>query len=308
MKKKIVVIGSSNTDMILETARIPKPGETILGGKFSIAAGGKGANQAVAVARAGGDVHFVGRLGNDMFGRQAMEGFKKEGIKTEHIFFDDEAASGVALIFVAEDGQNSIGVGPGANGNLTSESIIAAADVIASADIVLMQLEIPIAAANTAAKIAKDNGVKCILNPAPARELSDKLLGCVSILTPNETEAQLLTGIRIETEDDCLKAAEILQRRGVGTVIITLGAKGAFVLGHEFCGLVEGFKAEAVDTTAAGDVFNGVLAVGIAEGMPLKRAVTFANAAGLLSVTKLGAQPSAPYLADIQRLYESREE
>ncbi len=307
MKKKIVVIGSSNTDMILETARIPKPGETILGGRFSIAAGGKGANQAVAAARAGGEVHFIARLGNDMFGQQAMEGFREDGIKTEHISFDDEAASGVALIFVAEDGENSIGVGQGANGNLTSESIIAATDVIESADIVLMQLEIPVEAASTAAKIAKDSGVKCILNPAPARELSDEFLSCVSILTPNETEAQLLSGVKVETEDDCLKAAEILQKRGVDTVIITLGAKGAFVFDRSFCGVVEGFKAEAVDTTAAGDIFNGILAVGLAEGMQLKRAVTFANAAASLSVTKPGAQPSAPHLADIQKLYQSRE-
>lgn len=308
MKKNIVVIGSSNTDMILKTSRIPKPGETILGGKFSVAAGGKGANQAVAAARGGGDVHFIARLGNDMFGRQAMEGFKKDGIKTEHISFDDKAASGIALIFVAEEGENSIGVGQGANGNLTSESIIAAGDVIASADIVLMQLEIPIETVETAAKIAKDNGVKCILNPAPARELSDKLLSCVSILTPNASEAQLLSGVTVETEDDCLKAAGILQRRGVDTVIITLGAKGAFVLDKDSSGMVEGFEAEAVDTTAAGDVFNGALAVGLAKGMQLKKAVTFANAAGSLSVTKLGAQPSAPYLSDIQRLYESREE
>jgi ribokinase len=306
MGKSIVVVGSSNTDMILKVPRIPKPGETILGKTFSMAAGGKGANQAVAAARAGGDVHFIARLGSDVFGREALDGFHRDGINTDHVSFDDTCSSGVALIFVGEDGENSIGVGSGANANLSKDNIVAAKDVIASADIVLVQLEIPIEAVETAASIARENSVDVILNPAPAMKLSDELLRCVTVLTPNESETELLTGIKVETDDDCLKAAETLRQRGVDTVIITLGSRGAYAVGHEFSGLVKGFAAAPVDTTAAGDVFNGALAVAMAGNMPLEKAVTFANAAGALSVTKLGAQPSAPYLEDILRSIEAR--
>ncbi len=303
MNEKIVVIGSSNTDMILKTPRIPKPGETILGGDFSMAPGGKGANQAVAAARAGADVCFVARLGKDIFGEQALAGFKNDGINTKHISFDDTSSSGVALIFVSDDGENSIGVGSGANAKLSEDDILSAREVIASADIVLLQLEIPIEAVEAAASIASENGVKVILNPAPARPLGDELLQSISVLTPNESEAGLLTGVKVHTEEDCLEAAQILRDRGVNTVIITLGSKGAFAVGPGFAGLVCGFDvAQVVDTTAAGDVFNGALAVALAQNKPLKEAIAFANAAGALSVTKLGAQPSAPHLEDIVRL------
>ena len=251
MNEKIVVVGSSNTDMILKTSRIPKPGETILGGAFAMAAGGKGANQAVAAARAGAAVHLVARLGQDIFGESALKGLQKEGVKTQHISVDEEASSGVALIFVADDGENSIGVGPGANARLSKDDLIAASAEIASADILLLQLEIPLEAVEAAAFIAKENNVRVILDPAPARKLSDELLRSVSVLTPNETEAELLTGIKVDSEAKCLEAAENLRRRGVDIVIITLGSKGAYIHSGDFSALEPGFPAQAVDTTAA---------------------------------------------------------
>ncbi len=294
MSHTIVVVGSSNTDMIVQTPHIPKPGETILGGTFNTAAGGKGANQAVACARAGGKVTFVARVGNDMFGEQALEGFKQDGINVEYVTKDACAPSGVALIIVDDTGENSIAVASGANGNLCVSDVNAAAESIKGADIVLMQLETPIESIEAASELAVKNGVQVILNPAPAQPLSDALLKQISILTPNETEAEMLTGMGVQNEADAKKAAQALIDKGVTSVIITLGAAGAYVYSNEFSGMVPGFKVDPVDTTAAGDTFNGTLAVGLAEGKTLSEAVTFANAAAAISVTKLGAQPSAP--------------
>jgi len=306
MSNQIVVIGSSNTDMIVKMPRIPQPGETILGGKFSTAAGGKGANQAVAAARAGGNVTFVACLGRDMFGDQALQGFQQDGIQVEHVVKDADAPSGVALIFVDEKGENSIAVASGANANLSAEDIQNAADTIASADMVLMQLEIPLATVQAAARIAADNHAKVILNPAPAQALPDELLQQVTLLTPNETEAELLTGIKVETETQAAEAARALQAKGVETVIITLGPRGAYVLSSDYEGLIPSFKVKAVDSTAAGDVFNGVLAVSLAEGLPIPDAVRLANAAAALSVTKLGAQPSAPTRQEIENFLNDK--
>jgi len=300
MSNQIVVIGSSNTDMIVKIPRIPQPGETILGGKFVTAAGGKGANQAVGAARAGGSVAFIARLGADMFGDQALQGFIRDGIQTEHIIRDENAPSGVALIFVDEKGENSIAVASGANANLSAEDIQSAADTIASADIVLMQLEIPLETVQAAARIAADNNVKVILNPAPAQALPDQLLQRVTILTPNESEAEILTGIKVETESQAAGAARALQAKGIETVIITLGPRGAYVVSTDYEGLIPSFAVSAVDSTAAGDIFNGVLAVSLAEGLPIPDAVRLANAAAALSVTKLGAQPSAPTHQEIE--------
>lgn len=292
--KNTVVIGSSNTDMIVQTPHIPKPGETILGGTFNTAAGGKGANQAVACARAGGKVTFVARVGRDMFGDQALQGFKQDGINVDHVTKDDSAPSGVALIIVDDKGENSIAVASGANGNLSVSDVEAAADAVKDAGIVLMQLETPIETIEAAAELAAASGVQVILNPAPAQSLSDALLKKISILTPNETEAEMLTGISVENEADAAEAAQALMDKGVTRVIITLGAAGAYVHSKEFSGMVPAFKVTPVDTTAAGDTFNGTLAVALAEGKPLSEAVTFANAAAAISVTTLGAQPSAP--------------
>jgi len=301
MGKKIVVVGSSNTDMIIKVPHVPVPGETIIGGKFSIAAGGKGANQAVAAARAGGDVTFIARIGDDMFGQQAKDGFVKDNINVDHVLSDKDAPSGVALIFVGEDGQNSIAVASGANANLSPSDVQAASDAISTSDILIMQLETPLETVQKAASIASDNGVKVILNPAPAQALSDNILRNISILTPNESESELLTGINVETEKDAAAAADALMAKGIETVIITMGPKGAFVATADSKELVSGFSVKAVDATAAGDVFNGTLAVAIAEGKPLKKAVSFANAAAALSVTKLGAQPSAPTREEIDK-------
>ncbi len=299
MDKKIAVVGSSNTDMIIKVPWIPKPGETILGGVFTTAAGGKGANQAVGAARAGGDVSFIARVGQDMFGQQAVQGFIEDGIDVECVIKDAEAPSGVAQILVADDGENSIAVASGANGNLSPDDMRKAEAKIASADILLMQLEIPIETVEAAADIAARNNIKIILNPAPAQQLSDELLSKVSILTPNQSEAELLTGVKVDNEDDAARAAEILMGKGVDVVIVTLGSKGAYIVSADMKEMVEGYVVKAVDATAAGDVFNGALAVGLADGKTLGHAVSFANAAAALSVTKLGAQPSAPRYDDI---------
>lgn len=306
MNKSIVVIGSSNTDMIVQAARIPRPGETVLGGAFSTAPGGKGANQAVAAARAGGDVVFVARVGEDMFGERAVEGFRADGLDVSRITVDLDAPSGVALIMVDDAGENSIAVAPGANGRLSPDDIEAASDAITGASLVLMQLEIPIGTVRAAAETARAAGVPVILNPAPAQTLDTELLGLVDIITPNETEAELLTGIAITHDDSIRAAAEALHRDGIGTVLITLGARGVYVSSPEFTGVVEGFPVKAVDTTAAGDVFNGVFAVMLAEGKSLQEAAHFACAAAALSVTKLGAQPSAPVREEIETFHQGQ--
>ncbi|UCF42469.1 MAG: ribokinase [Planctomycetota bacterium] len=305
MGKRIVVVGSSNTDMIIKVPHVPVPGETIIGGTFSTAAGGKGANQAVAAARAGGDVTFIGRVGEDMFGRKAKDGFVKDGINVDYVLSDKDAPSGVALIFVGEDGENSIAVASGANASLSPSDVESAADAIFSADILIMQLETPLETIQKAAAIASDKGVKVILNPAPACQLSDDILSHVAILTPNESEAELLTGIKVKSEKDAGAAADALIAKGIETVIVTMGAKGAFIVTADSKELVAGFTVKAVDATAAGDVFNGTLAVAMAEGKSLKEAVKFANAAAALSVTKLGAQPSAPTRQEIEKFLGS---
>lgn len=299
----ILVIGSSNTDMIVRTERIPRPGETLLGGEFLTAAGGKGANQAVAAARAGGAVAYLARIGSDMLGEQSLAGWQKEGIDTSHVSRDPKAPSGVALIFVAANGENSIAVAGGANLKLTPALIRKAAPAIRSASTVLMQLETPLESIQAAAKIAAKAGVRVILNPAPAQKLPADLLRLIDVLTPNETEAELLTGIRIRSEKDAAKAAVALQEAGARHVIITLGSKGALVVEHGAAPrLVPAFNVTPVDTTAAGDTFNGALAVALGEGRSLMEAARFASAAAAISITRLGAQPSAPRRREIEKL------
>jgi ribokinase len=301
MTKNILVIGSSNTDMIIKMKKMPKPGETVIGGKFSTAAGGKGANQAVAAARAGGNVQFIGRVGSDIFGETALKGFIQDGLNVDHIIKDTIEPSGVALIFVDENAENSIAVASGANGALSPQDIKDCEHIISSAEILLLQLETPVDTIETAAKIAAKNNVKVILNPAPAQKLSKDLLKNISIITPNETEAELLVGFPITNEKDAESAAKILMELGIKIVIVSLGSKGAFVLSDTFCGVVPAFSVKAIDTTAAGDVFNGAIAVGLSEGKNIKDAVVFANAAAALSVTKMGAQTSAPRREEIDK-------
>ncbi len=299
MNKRIVVVGSSNTDMIVRIPRIPRPGETVTGGEFSIASGGKGANQAVAAARAGGDVELIARVGNDLFGKQAIDGFSLNGIKTDHIVRDRETASGVALIFVDRQGETSIAVVAGANMKLNANDIEAAEKSIASANILLLQLEIPQETVKTAVKIAARHRMIVILNPAPWNPVDDELLRQITIVTPNKTEAEMMSGVKIESESDLASAAKIIQSRGVESVLITLGVRGAFLLGYGLRELIPAFKVQAVDTTAAGDVFNGALSVALAEEKPIREAVRFANAAAALAVTRMGAQPSAPFRNEI---------
>ena len=298
---RIVVVGSSNTDMIVRVPRIPRPGETLLGGTFLTAAGGKGANQAVGAARAGGHVTFIARVGRDVFGDEAIAGFQRAGIDVTHVSRDPRAASGVALICVAAGGENSIAVAGGANATLRPADIKKAARVVRSADLVLAQLETPLATIQAAAEMAVKAGSRVILNPAPARPLPNALLRLISILTPNETEAGSLTGIEVSDERSAARASAKLRARGVRTVIITLGSRGAFLDDGGTPLWVPGFKVKAVDTTAAGDIFNGALAVALGEARTLPEAVRFANAAAALSVTRQGAQPSAPLRAEIDR-------
>jgi len=300
MGSGIVVVGSSNTDMIIKLARIPKPGETVIGGEFSTAAGGKGANQAVAAARAGGRVTFIARVGDDVFGRQAVEGFVADGIDASHVLEDTGSPSGIALIFVDEHGQNSIAVASGANARLTPKDVLSTHDSIASAAVLVTQLETPLDTVQAAVELAAEQGVRVVLNPAPAQSLGQEILKHVAVLTPNETEAELLTGIEVSDDAAALAAAEELKSLGVEAVLITLGARGAFLFDSDHAELIPGFEVEVVDTTAAGDVFNGALAVALAEGSSLAEAARFANAAAALAVTKLGAQPSAPSREEIE--------
>lgn len=302
--KHILVVGSSNTDMIIRVPRIPRPGETILGGEFSMAPGGKGANQAVAAARAGGRVTFLARVGEDVFGARAMANFEADGIDARFIMRDGRAASGVALINVAASGENSISVASGANALLAPEDVQGAEKAFERAEIVLMQLETPLETVRAAARIARARGIPVILNPAPARPLGDDLLGSVSVITPNESEAEMLTGIKFGTEVDAKQAAAALRARGPRLVIITMGERGCYVAGDEFEGRVPAFQMTPVDTTAAGDIFNGALAVALAEKHPLPDALRFASAAAALSVMKLGAQPSAPTRQEIEDFLE----
>jgi ribokinase len=295
----ILVIGSSNTDMVIKTEKLPVPGETILGGTFLMNPGGKGANQAVAAARLGGKVTFITKRGNDLFGNQAVGLLMREGIHTQYIVKDMEFPSGVALITVDSSGENSIVVAPGSNANLLQEDIPPTIFEADKYEILLLQLEIPMDTVEYSAILASDHGIKVILNPAPARQLSDNLLMHTWLITPNETEAETITGVSITDITSAEKAAVLIQERGVKNVIITLGETGAFVKSESYTGLIPGVKVIPVDTTAAGDVFNGALAVAISEGKNIVDAVNFANKAASVSVTRMGAQASAPYRNEI---------
>ncbi|NLS95710.1 MAG: ribokinase [Planctomycetaceae bacterium] len=304
---RIVVVGSVNTDMVVKSERIPGPGETVTGGTFVMPAGGKGANQAVAAARLGVQVTLVARVGDDMFGRQAIENFKEEGILTDHVVLDPDNATGVALILVDQAGENCISVAPGANFAITTADVDAAADVIRKADVVLLQLEIPMAVVEHTAALAAEAGVPVILDPAPAAPLPAGLLPNVSVLTPNESEAERLTGIAVTDEASARQAAGKLLEAGARHVIITLGTKGALVQGPDLDALVPSFEVQAVDSTAAGDAFNGGLAAALASGDVLEDAVRQAAMVGALSVTKMGAQPSLPTAEELQTFAEKNQ-
>lgn len=296
---KIIVIGSSNTDLAIKTIRIPEPGETVMGGTFMMTAGGKGANQAVAVARLGGDVAFVTKVGDDMFGDESRARYVKEGLPEKFLLVEKGTPSGVALITVDARGENCIVVAPGANNALTCADVDAVRDEIAAADYLLLQFEIPMEVVEHAAEVAVANGTKVILNPAPAAELSKTLIESLYLITPNRTECQLLSGVAIANEADAEAAAGKLMEMGVKNVIVTLGSKGSLVRTAEGCTVVEACRVESVDTTAAGDVFNGALCVALSEGKDLVEAARFASRASAISVTRMGAQSSVPYRAEL---------
>ncbi len=298
--KKIVVVGSCNTDMVVKSDRLPVPGETVLGGAFMMNPGGKGANQAVAVARLGGNATFITKTGNDLFGKQSIEMFDEENINTDNILSDPLHPSGVALIMVDNNGENCIVVASGANASLSTHDIEKARDVIESADIILMQLEIPMNTVEYAAKMAFDKGIKVILNPAPAAYLSNELMKCLYAIVPNKTEAEILSGIKVSDWDSARLAADSISAKGIDNVVITLGSKGSFVKEGDSCYEVPVEKIDAIDTTAAGDTFCGAFCVGLSEGLSIHDAVYFANTAAGITVTREGAQSSIPYRKEIK--------
>lgn len=299
-KNRILVIGSSNTDMTVRSATLPKPGETVLGGDFRMGPGGKGANQAVAARLLGGEVTFVCKLGRDMFGEGASKHYESCGLDTSKILWSDKP-SGVALITVDSKAENSIVVASGANADMTVSDIDSVADIIKSSGILLLQLEIPMDAVVHAAEIAYNAGVQVVLNPAPAAALPAELLKCVSILIPNETEASAISGIDINNFETAAAAAERLKGMGVREVIITMGSRGSVVCDGD-CTFVPAVKVNAVDTTAAGDTFCGGVCVALSEGKALSEAVKFATAASSIAVQRPGAQDSVPNRCEVDKL------
>ncbi len=295
MNSKILVIGSSNTDMTVVADKLPSPGETVIGGHFSMGPGGKGANQAVAVCRLGQQAGFVCKIGRDIFGDNALKAYRAEGLDTTGVLRCD-TPSGVALITVDAGAENCIVVASGANAEMTPEDIDSLKDLITGAEVLLMQLEIPLPAVRRAAHIAHEAGVTVVLNPAPAVPLDGSLLADVDILVPNEHEAALLSGLPVDDEKSAGAAAAYLQSMGVRDVIITLGARGALVCrGADAPVAVPALKVKAVDTTAAGDTFCGALCVALTEGLSLEQAARFAARAAALTVQRVGAQEAIPY-------------
>lgn len=302
MKPYILIVGSSNTDMVAKADRLPAPGETILGNAFIMAAGGKGANQAVAAARLGANVVFIAKVGADIFGAQAIQSFQQEGIDTRLIATDPVNPSGVALITVDSKGENCIVVASGANANLLPADLSNADEMIKNASLILMQLEIPLTTVEYMAERAVAHNVPLILNPAPARPLSPDLFRMIAIITPNQKEAEMLTGIPVVDRDSAARAAKALSAKGVKTVIITLGEAGALLFQNDTLHYISSPTVTAVDTTAAGDVFCGALTVALSEGTAMKDAVAFACSAAAISVTRLGAQTSAPTRAELAEI------
>jgi ribokinase len=290
---KILVIGSSNTDMVIRTSAFPSPGETVLGQTFLMNPGGKGANQAVAAARLGADVRFIAKVGQDIFGKEALQGFKKEGLDISFVLQTADFPSGVASIIVNEKGENQIVVASGANMDLKPEDL--PDEIFADVDLTLLQLEIPLETVRYIVGKCKTLKIKVVLNPAPAGKPDDVLLGGLYLITPNETETQLLTGIAPDTPGAMREAAVFFHNKGIQNVIITLGKSGVYLSNEQFSAVIPAVEVAAIDTTAAGDVFNGALVTALANGKNWLEACTYACMASAISVTRLGAQSSAPY-------------
>jgi len=308
MNKKILVVGSANVDMVVKSERFPDKGETIIGGKFYKSPGGKGANQAVAAARLGADVTFICKVGNDDFGKSSLENYRNEGIETDCIILDPEHPTGVALISVNEIGENKIVVAPGANADFTIKDLEKCKSIFKEAEFIVLQLEIPLEVIGEILKLSQQFDSKVILNPAPAQSLPEWFYRDLYLITPNQTETEQLVGITVNDESSALKAANELKSLGVKNIVITMGEKGAFVLTDDFTGMIKAPKVKVEDTTAAGDVFNGTLAVALTEYNSWKAAVNFACNSAALSVTKIGAQSSAPTLNELNALMNSNKQ
>ncbi|MBW4501314.1 MAG: ribokinase [Scytonema hyalinum WJT4-NPBG1] len=291
----IIVFGSINIDLVATAPRLPVAGETLLGHDFFKAPGGKGANQAVASARLGTPTYMVGRVGADSFGAELVNSLQASGVQTDNVFVDETVSSGVAMITVDMRGENQILVIPGANGRVNQEDVERLSRLLPEATALLLQFEIPMSAVVAAAKAAREAGVTVILDPAPAQsDVPDELYSLVDIITPNEVEAAQLVGFPVDGEESATKAAAVLRQRGVKNAIVKLGAKGVLCATQEESFFIPSFPVHTVDTTAAGDAFNGGLAAALHEGLSLRQAVVWGAAAGALAAMKLGAQPSLP--------------
>ena len=303
-RKKIVVVGSSNIDMVARVHHLPRPGETVGDARFMQVFGGKGANQAVAAARLGGDVDFVTSLGNDMFAEVLTEHFKQNGIAAEHIRYSEKSPTGTALIYVSDNAENCIAVAPGSNGELTPDCLESFKEVFDQASVVVMQAEIPYETIVCVARYAHSKGVKVLFNPAPACRIDAELFSIIDILVVNETEAEYISGQSMN-ECDIPAMAQTLRDKGAKSAVITLGARGAYMASAEFCGQVPSYKVEAVDTTGAGDTFCGALAVACANEALSRDHLSFACAAAALSATREGAQPSIPTRDEVLKFIET---
>ncbi|GAB2945921.1 ribokinase [Hafnia psychrotolerans] len=296
---KLVVLGSINADHILNIEQFPQPGETVIGKQYTVAFGGKGANQAVAAGRAGADISFIACVGEDDIGERVCKQLASDDIDTSPVEAISGATTGVALIFVNAEGENVIGIDAGANKAVTPEYLNRYQQNIIEASALLMQLESPLETVIAAAKLAKQHNTQVILNPAPACDLPAELLSLVDIITPNETEAERLTGVQVNNNDDAARAAKVLHEKGIDTVIITLGSKGVWLSQKGEGKQIVGFRVKAIDTIAAGDTFNGALVTSLLEGKLMESAVRFAHAAAAIAVTRPGAQPSVPWRHEI---------
>jgi len=305
MSSTIIVAGSVNMDLVVRASRMPKEGESLIGSGFKMVPGGKGANQAVAAARLGSATHFLGRVGSDVFGTSLRENLASCGVNTDHLI-EDDGPSGIAMIIVNEAGQNSIVVALGANDEVRPDDLSGAADLFSVADFLLVQLEVPLETVEAALDMAREAGVKSVLDAGPPRKLTLELLCKADIVSPNETETAALTGVEVVDPATAREAAKKLLDGGVETVVLKLGEQGSFVATRDLEEHVPAFRVDAVDTTAAGDAFTAALAVALADGDDLVDAVRFANAAGAVAVTRFGAQPSMPTRDEVERLVDER--
>ncbi|MFC3023490.1 ribokinase [Vibrio zhugei] len=303
---QLVVLGSVNADHVLQVPRFPRPGETLQGHQYQVIAGGKGANQAVAAARLDSDITFIASLGDDTFGQSMCQRFADDGMDVSHIEVQENCPTGIAMIQVSQEGENTICLSEEANAYLTESVVATHRQVIEQAEYLLMQLETPLDGITYAAHVAKQHGTHVVLNPAPAQPLSDELLACIDMITPNETEAEVLTGIEVTDEASADRAAQALHEKGIGTVMITLGAKGVWVSVDGKGKTIAGFAVDACDSTAAGDTFNGALVTGLIEKMSLESAVRFAHGAAAISVTRFGAQTSIPTRREVMEFLQQQ--